>query len=139
MKARIKIEKETEIKTLHVAAGVRYWEDATVNGIEDTEGNLIPCRKGELWMPVIDIDSGKILNWKKGNTASIHYKVCDAGSYFLKDENGETVLSIENNYVPKILCPEENGYGDYIIMEVGADGQIKNWEITIEDFIEAEQ
>lgn len=30
---------------LKVEAGVRYWEDATVNGIEDVDGALIPCKK----------------------------------------------------------------------------------------------
>lgn len=134
MKATISVKKEVEIKTLHVEAGVRYWEDATVDGVEDTEGNLIPCRVGGMWKPIIDIDSGKILNWKKGVTAEINYKVVDNGSYFLKDEEGGTVLSIENDYVPDIMCPEDGGYGDYIIMKVGKDGQIGNWQINIRAF-----
>jgi len=29
---------------LKVKCGARYWEDATVNGVEDTEGLLIPLR-----------------------------------------------------------------------------------------------
>jgi hypothetical protein len=48
MKAIVKIEKEVELKTLVVKAGVRYYVDGTVNGIEDAEGNLIPCKQGEL-------------------------------------------------------------------------------------------
>jgi len=44
MKRTIKVEKEVDIKTLHVQANVRYWEDATVNGVEDEEGTLMPCR-----------------------------------------------------------------------------------------------
>jgi hypothetical protein len=31
MKLTIKKEVEVDFKTLHVRAGVRYWEDATVN------------------------------------------------------------------------------------------------------------
>lgn len=135
MKTTIKIEKEVTIKKIAVKAGVRYWEDAKVDGVEDVDGNLIPCRKDEYWCPVIDIDSGIILNWRKGVTADIHYKVCDDGSYYLKDEEGEDILCIENDYVPKIMSPEENGYGDYIIMKVLANGQIVNWQIDIEDFI----
>lgn len=136
MKAIIKVEKEVVIKTLQVEADVRYWEDATVNGVEDSDGTLIPCRKDKSWCPIIDIDSGKILNWKQGAEADIHYKVCDAGSYFLKDENGETLLSIENDYVPSILCPDDSGYGDYIIMKVQKDGQISNWNPTLDGFID---
>lgn len=31
-------------------------------------------------------------------------------------------------YVPDdFLCPGDNGYGDYIILKVGADGQIEKW------------
>lgn len=139
MKALVKFEKEVEIKTVHVEAHVRHWEDATINGVEDTEGKLTPCRKGELWCPIIDIDTGIITNWKKGTTASIHFKVVDSGSYFLKGEKGETVLSIENDYVPGMLCPEENGYGDYIIMEIDTDGFIQGWSPDIEDFQKDEE
>jgi hypothetical protein len=135
MKATVKIEKEVELKTLVVKAGVRYYEDGTVNGIEDAEGNLIPCKQGELWCPVIDIDSGIITNWKQGVKAEVHYKVCDAGSYYLQDEEGNTVLSIEENYVPDIMCPGDRGYGDYIIMDIDENGQIANWKITLDGFI----
>jgi uncharacterized protein YuzE len=136
MKATVKIEKEVELKTLVVKAGVRYYEDATVNGIEDTEGNLIPCKQGELWCPVIDIDSGIITNWKQGVKAKVHYKVCDAGSYYLQDEEGNTVLSIEEDYVPDIMCPGGRGYGDCIIMDIDENGQIANWKITLDGFID---
>lgn len=135
MKATIKIEKEVEIKTLHVHAGVRYWEDATVNGIEDTEGDKIPCRVDDDWCPVIDIDTGIIKNWVKGVTAEIHYKVCDAGVYELMDAEGE-VIATEEGYVPKIMCPEENGFGDYIIMSIDENGQIAKWKPNIDDFFE---
>ena len=30
------------VKYLRAECGVRYWEDATVNGVEDTDGKLIP-------------------------------------------------------------------------------------------------
>ena len=136
MKANIKIEKEVDIKILSVEAGVRYWEDATVNGEEDVKGDLIPCRKGGLWCPEIDIDNGVILNWKQGTTAKIHYKVCDGGSYYLKDEDYNVVMSIEDDYVPSIMCPKESGYGDYIIMNVDENGKIQNWKIKISDFEE---
>ena len=139
MKVKIKKEVEVEIKTLHVRAGVRYWEDATVDGIEDNDGKLIPCRVADEddWFPVIEIETGKIINWKQGVTANIHYKVCDDGDYYLLDENDEEVVHL-NGYVPKTLCPEENGYGDYIIMKVDAEGLINNWKFNLSDFTEDE-
>lgn len=139
MKITIKTEIEVDAKILSVQAGVRYWEDATVNGIEDEKGDLIPCREGDCWCPIIDIDTGKILNWKQGTTAEIHYKVCDSGSYFVSDQNGKVILSIEDDYVPSILCPKESGYGDYIIMDVDENGMIKDWNPDLDCFQEKEE
>lgn len=136
MKTKILIQKEVELKTLVVKAGVRYYEDTNVNGVQDTEGDLIPCRQGDLWCPIIDIDSGVITNWKQGVKAEVHYKVCDAGSYYLQDAEGNTVLSIEQDYVPKIMCPKASGYGDYITMDIDENGQINNWRITLDGFID---
>ena len=65
MKVKIKVEKEVELKTLLVKAGVRYWNDSEINGENDTEeGDNIPCKLGDLWSPEIEIGTGKILNWK---------------------------------------------------------------------------
>lgn len=138
MKTTIKVEKEVELKTLAVKAGVRYWEDAKVDGVKDVDGSLIPCRQGDLWCPIIDINSGFITNWKQGVKAEVHYKVCDAGSYFLQDAEGNNVLSIEENYVPDIMCPKESGWGDYIIMDIDENGQIANWKVTLDGFIDEE-
>ena len=138
MKVKIKKLVEVNIKTLHVKAGVRYWEDATVNGVEDVDGKLIPCRDGENWYPIIDIESGKIIDWEIGKTANIHYKVCDNGEYCLLDENEEIVIHLDG-YVPKTLSPEGIAYGDYIKMKVNSEGYIDKWNFDISDFIEDEE
>lgn len=113
---------------LYVEAKPRYWEDATVNGIDDENGDLIPCSNGFIWSPVIDIEKGIIENWQIGTEAKVHYKICDDGCYYIRDANGRVVMSIENDYVPKCLCPKENGYGDYIIMNIDANGFIEGWK-----------
>ncbi len=135
MKVSILKKVEVEVKTLHVRAGVRYWEDAIVNGVEDTNGDLIPCRidDEECWFPVIDIDSGIITNWEQGKTANIDYKVCDDGVYFVLDEKGNEII-VYDGYVPKTMYPKENGYGDYIKMDVDENGLIANWKFDIDDF-----
>lgn len=113
---------------LIVEAGVRYWEDATVNGKEDTEGTLIPLRKGDLWAPVIELATGQIRDWPQGTTADIYYKVCDAGEYFLADAKGNRLCKCGGHYVPdSLLCVGDNGYGDYIILTVAEDGKIAGW------------
>lgn len=135
MKVTIKVKKEVEVKYLQVKAGVRYWEDTEVNGESDTEnGENIPCKVGEVWMPLIDIEIGKITNWKQGVKAEVHYKVCDCLGYEIQDENGEIVLSEDDGYVPSTLCPKESGYGDYIIMDIDEYGIISNWNFDFDDF-----
>ncbi|MDH7801304.1 MULTISPECIES: hypothetical protein [unclassified Rhizobium] len=120
------------VRYLKADCGVRYWEDAEVNGVEDEDGN-IPCRNGDSWQPVIDLNTGKIEGWPEGTTADLHYKVCDAGVYTLLDENREAVKQIDG-YVPKIMCPGGSGYGDYVIMKIGADGLIDNFNLDLGPF-----
>lgn len=138
MEITLKIEKTFEVKWLQVHAEVRYWEDADVNGIEDTTGKLIPFKNKSVWEPKIDIDSGTIVNWPVGTTAKIHYKVCDAGTYDLLDSEGNIVCQQDNCYVLNCLSPGGKGYGDYIIMNVDESGKIENWRFDPEDFINDE-
>lgn len=132
MKAKFTVTKEFDVEYLFVEAGVRYWEDATIDGIQDEDGN-IPCRDGDCWKPLININTGKIINWTQGVRANIHYKVCDNGTYKLLDANMELIKKIRD-YVPKMLSPKEEGWGDYIIMDIDADGQIQDWRISFDEF-----
>lgn len=136
MRLELKVTKEFDVKFLGVSAGVRYWEDATVNGVEDEEGELMPFINGEYWEPIIDVEKGIILDWPKGMTADIHYKVCDDGRYTLLDEKHDLIASVDG-YVIDMLCPEGGGYGDYIIMHVDGDGNIKDFEANFDDFKDA--
>lgn len=127
---KVTINKPTDFNAIkmEVFAKVRYWEDSEINGIEDTEdGDNIPCKNGENWCPVINIDTGIIENWEKGKSANIHYKVVDCCSFWILDDKGEIIFKQENNYVPEILCPKDSGYGDYIIMDISEDGVIQKW------------
>lgn len=133
MIVELNIKKKFDVQYLKISAGVRYWEDAKVDGVPDEDGGLIPCRKGDLWEPVILVDSGEIINWENGKSASVHYKVCDCGIYTLLDENRSVITEIEG-YVPTIACPEGEGYGDYIIMDIDDKGVVKNWNPSFEDF-----
>lgn len=138
MKITLKIEKEFDAKFLQVEAGVRYWEDAEVNGIEDTEGELIPCRVGDDWQPLIELETGKILNWEIGKSAKVHYKVCDDGQYILQDAYREPIKTVDG-YVISDLAIGESGYGDYIIMDIDENGMIENWRPSLRDFMEEEE
>ena len=146
---KITINKPTEFEAVYlkVDAGVRYWEDAIVNGIRDIdlyESNgigspLIPCAvqiKEEpdyniysdhyRWRPIITIETGRIVNWMQGTTANVHYKVCYDFICDIVDEDDSAIVSYDG-YVPKIMCPADKGYGDYIIMNIDENGFIQGW------------
>ena len=137
MEIELKITKKFDVDFLQVNAGVRYWDDSEVNGIEDTAGDLIPCRVGDEWCPLIRIDNGEIINWKEGVEANIHYKVCDDGSYSLLDSEKKEIIKIDG-YVPKMMSPKESGYGDYIIMNIEANGMIVNFKPSFDEFTKEE-
>lgn len=120
---------QVDVAYIEVRARVRYWEDATVNGVDDDDGSRIPFRDGDAWCPVIRLADGVVMDWPQGMTASIHYKVCDQGEYWLLDANRNHVAKWPGYYVPDAyLCHGDEGYGDYIIFSVGADGAIVGWK-----------
>lgn len=113
---------------LLVSTEVRYWEDAEINGTGDTEeGTLIPLKVGNLWKTSIELETGRVLEWPQGTTADIHYKVCDQGEYWLEDAEGKR-LKWRGHYVPNdLLAIGDDGYGDYIILKISAEGIIEGW------------
>lgn len=139
----INLNGENKEQTIHddrlivkVVAHVRYWEDSKINGVYDDHGNpKMPCVTGiydgsgrMYWCPLIDVETGQITNWETGIEASIHYKVCDeCGLTIIK---GVNVLYEDEDYVPEFLYPKEEGYGDYIIMDIDSEGFIKDWRNT---------
>lgn len=133
MKVKLKIEKEFDVKYLLAEVGARYWEDAEVDGVEDETGELIPCREGDYWKPLIEIETGRIINWKEGVTAKVHYKSCDDNTFKLLDKN-KNVISEINSYVIDMMSPSENGYGDYVIMTINSFGYIDAFEPSFDEF-----
>lgn len=131
--AVVYIRAAREVRYLFAQCGVRYWEDASVNGTADDDGARIPFRQGDTWAPVIDLDAGRVVDWPEGVTAKVHYKVCDEGVYRLLDADREVICEIDG-YVPKIMCPGGEGYGDYVIMSIGPDGAIADWRLDLSEF-----
>jgi len=124
---------------LEVEAEVRYWEDATVNGVEDAEGTLIFGRDRDgdpdLWKVSIDLAEGRIVGWPEGMVAETYYKVCDAGHYWLTDATGQRIAKWKGYYVPDdYLCHPGSGFGDYIILNISADGVIESYTRPEIDF-----
>lgn len=127
MKVIIKVKKEIDITQVKVDVAVRYDE-------EDIPKDF-PFRTGDMWSAVIDIDKGQVIGWPIGQKGNLSMKVCDEGSYYLMDAEGNTILSIENDYVPNNLLPGK--HGDYIDLHINENGIITNWysEPDFSDFI----
>ena len=144
-----------DIKYLRATMGVRYWVDCDYsddNGqtwhgdFDDTEEEsdrimkLTPCvvkknignRESNYLELIIDIDNGKVLNWPKGFCLNTNYKVCDDGEYVFFDENMNEVVNItkeyDQYYVPDFLSIEDEGYGDYVYIDIDGDGNIKHFD-----------
>ena len=115
-----------------------------MNGVEDVDGKLIPCRYENFWIPTINVRTGRIINWEQGKEAKINYKVIDAAQYILHTFLGRKFPSINNEfqyknssvmavyglqgaYVPDWFDLDSDGYGDYIQLTIDKNGYIKNW------------
>lgn len=134
MKFTVDVKKRVtfDIKWLCIEAAVRYDEEDMPNDF--------PGRKGDMWCVRVDVDTGQIWHkstetWPAGmQPKRLCMKVCDCGNYELRDVNDEVVARRENDYVPYDVGI---GGGDYIEMEIGADGVIKDYRFwDIEAFTE---
>ena len=130
-------------KELRIRVYAHFFEDAelTVGGKwveDDNDDPKMPCverneyGKPLCWAPVVDPETGKILNWQEGVEAQIYYKTADMCEleYVVTDSNGnETVVCKKKGYVPKILELRDYGYGygDYVYVDVASSGQIYKW------------
>lgn len=130
-----------------------WWEDSDVSkdGSEFEEGSLDNMPQSMLldWTPQIsdyenfkgqkcffmkiNPDTGQIENWEKGYKMNIYWKVVDEGIYEYIDDNENIIKKFDTDYVPRYLAIEEEGYGDYVIMNVDENGFIQNW--STEDFM----
>jgi len=126
--------RQIAAKFLQVDCGPRYWDDADVNGEEDVDGSRIPLREGGRWKPRIDLETGRVLDWPAGTCAKILYFVCDDGRYTLLDADGRRVAEIDG-HVPDVMCPDGDGFGEFVNMTVREDGSIANWRAELAKFV----
>lgn len=116
-----------------------YPEDAEVNGVR--EPVPLECQNPDTidykmpglekvkknwgteweWRASVDISSGKILNWPQGTTAKTWYKTSDCCRLIYLGKEYE-------DYVPNFLEIYDSNCGDYIYIEILADGTIKDWD-----------
>jgi len=116
-------------KFLRAKIGARYWEDSLLNGVSD-EDKKMPFIVDEEWIIDIDLSSGRVIGWPIGSTANIHYKSVDQNSFYLLDKNKNITHKYEKKGVPDVMCPIENGGGDYVILDIDKNGFILDFDAT---------
>lgn len=128
MKVTFSKPVEANISTVWLSLAVRYEEEDMPNDY--------PHRQDDVWTIEVDANCGQILNWPKGVAPrEISMKVCDLGTYVLRDESGECVHRIENGYVPSFIPGED---GDYVNFLIDENGVITNWDDACnEDSVQA--
>lgn len=79
----------------------------------------------------INIDTGKILIDNSDYTFNIYYKTVDNLEYtcYNKDWN---IVGKFRDYTPLLFSQYENGFGDYMGLNVGYNGRIEGWNVTDE-------
>lgn len=151
------VKAEQDIRYLKATMGVRYWVDCEYsedNGktwnrdfddtCEESERikSITPCvvnkyigyDESDYLELIIDLEEGKVLNWKDGFCLNTNYKVCDDGEYVFLDKDMNEVVNITKEYkqyyVPDFLSIEDTGYGDYVYLNIDATGHIEHFDVV---------
>ena len=122
MKTIVKVATEVDIKWCVIDIEPRYIGDSEDDDLPTTFPLLNDAKTQ--WKAQVDIDTGIISGWPKGEARSMHVKVCDAGIYSLLDCDLNEVAKF-SGYVPHGVVP--GSYGDYIQLTIDEDGRITNW------------
>lgn len=149
MKVIVNRPVEIDVKHLFVRARVRYPEDSTLRNLpeydwieDDANQPKMPCMsylqersRGSswYWCPVIELETGKIINWKQGVCASISYKVVDEFDCYITDSD-DKIVARYNGYVPSFMAIDDEGYGDYVYLTINEDGYIEHWSFDEYEF-----
>ena len=84
------------------------------------------------WAITIDLNEGKVLDWPEGFAIRTNFKVCDDGEYLFFDADKNLITNITDEYdqyyVPDFLSIEDEGYGDYVYINIGPDGKIEHFD-----------
>lgn len=139
---KIKVEQEINLAGAECWIHPRHWSTSEINGVEDDDDNpqmpLIDEHLGEkAWHIIVNLDTGQICNWPQGTKASIHYKSVDENYIHILDDQLGIVKEYEG-YVPNFLCPKEDGWGDYVIMDIDENGFIQNFNNNLDDIFDNE-
>lgn len=119
------------------------WNDVVIRGARVIPGNM----HDHSWQPVIEIETGKITNWKKGVYAEVFYEVFDENStmssklsrwkvngkvidarcvWTFYDKDLKAVSDSMYGFVPNFLFPSPENK-NRINLTIDEEGFILNW------------
>ena len=164
MKVKVKRLQEIELSYLKAKMGIRYFigyeysEDNGKTWVKAEEDDDETDKKFREHLPLvddenywtihIDLVNGKVLDWPKDFCVRTYFKICDDGEYSFLDELGEEIINLtkeyDQYYVPIFLSLEDDGYGDYVYININGDGSIEHFnkmkdriECYIDDVVNA--
>jgi hypothetical protein len=120
MKLTLMVPREVEAYAVRVRAPIRYEEDkAELLGMPGVAADTLDL--------LIEVDTGRIIGWPGDHTKaySVHLKVVDQGSYRLTAD-GLIIHERCQEYVPSWFPGDH--YGDYLILDISAEGVVTNWD-----------
>lgn len=127
MKVEIKTTKTYDVKYIAFIIPIYYGD------LNWSEKDNEFCNKyysdADLLSIKIDIENGIVTDWayqELNDVFSIYSKVRDEGTYKLYDDQHNEIVSYQG-YVPDILSCVDEGYGDYLSMNISPDGRIDKW------------
>ena len=103
---------------------VKYTHTGLWNGVKTEQERMD-------WCPVIDVNEGKVLDWTPGFVLRTCFKVCDQGIYVYSNyDESQQIVSCDCDlyYVPKWLDDIDDGFGDYMYIQINEDGTISKWD-----------
>ena len=164
MEVQILKPRTIDLKYLKAKMYVRYWVDCRysldggetwIDDIEDNEENDgkvfydLPCtfsewdKKGKehrYLQLIINLENGKVENWRNNVILETSFKVCDEGEYSFLDEKFNEVINITDEYdqyyVPGFLSLEDEGFGDYVYIDIMKDGTVKHFDLMKDRILE---
>lgn len=128
----LNVLRPVEINIAYLAVTIEdpRWDCFVINNQPNKDGIGHPWKtnsRNELNF-IVEVDTGKILSWKKGQKGIVEAKVCDSGTYKLLNSYFNTIVKAENCYVPNVFDIESDGYGDYMSFDVNEEGYIVGWD-----------
>lgn len=119
--AVVKEEREVEVAAIELDIPAEEIEDS-----ENNQGSPFPDKFKSRGVYTIRIlaETGKVVEWPEGVVVDVHTKPRDSGSYRLLGPKGETVASIEQDYVPGCCDFDGESYGDYVVLKISGDGSV---------------